>query len=527
MLQHFLYFISFYFCSLKEVVLRKCKGVPFIAVSLGHRINRENDRSKWADILQEEWDSTATDFYKALRLSYAQLDYHLKPCFAYSSIIPQKFQFEKEWLIQHWMAQGFIVLNSNTSKTMEDIGRSYFSYLVNQSFIQRTHVDPTGQQHSYSLSERMHDLASRVSDADCKCYIMGESCNIPEKVQHLAVVFNKLSRQGLFEVISCSKYLHTFVVFGGSEEFVLKIPDDIGERFTRLRTLDLSNFGVTGLPKSIGKLKHLRCLQLQGTKIKFLPESVCDLYHLQTLGLKNCYYLEELPRELKNLRKLRHIDLVMTRDPHHNVISLQCMPKDIGLLTDLQILSRFVVSKKSSIYSHRASIEELANLNNLHGKLIISNLHLVKNVPEAAQARLDSKQFLQELELSWSNDNQKVDKPGEHQNAPTIIELASKKIRKLDLSSSSKNNGQAEKILEHLKAPTSIKKLTLSGYTGMSCPSWLGSAHYMNLVSVSLYDFERRSVLPPLGLLPHLESLHLKGWDQLVSMNCGGFCGGR
>jgi hypothetical protein len=156
----------------------------------------------------------------------------------------------------------------------------------------------------------------------------------------------------------------------------------------------------------------------------------------------------------------------MTRDPHHNVISLQCMPKDIGLLADLQILSRFIVSKKSSIYSHRASIEELANLNNLHGKLIISNLHLVKIVPEAAQARLDSKQFLQELELSWSN-NQKVDKPGEHQNAPTIIELASKKIRKLDLSSSSKNNGQAEKILEHLKAPTSIKKLTLSGYTGM------------------------------------------------------------
>jgi hypothetical protein len=101
----------------------------------------------------------------------------------------------------------------------------------------------------------MHDLASRVSDADCKCYIMGEPCNIPEKVQHLAVVFNMLSRQGLFEVISRSKYLHTFVVFGGSEEFVLKIPDDIGERFTRLRTLDLSNLGVTGLPKSIWKIE--------------------------------------------------------------------------------------------------------------------------------------------------------------------------------------------------------------------------------------------------------------------------------
>jgi hypothetical protein len=70
---------------------------------------------------------------------------------------------------------------------------------------------------------------------------------------------------------------------------------------------------------------------------------------------------------------------------------------------------------------------------------------------------LDSKQFLQELELSWSNDNQKADKPGEHQKALTFIELASRKIsRKLDISSSSKNNGQAKQILEQLKAPTSI-----------------------------------------------------------------------
>jgi hypothetical protein len=60
----------------------------------------------------------------------------------------------------------------------------------------------------------------------------------------------------------------------------------------------------------------------------------------------------------------------------------------------------------------------------------------------------------------------------------------------------------------------------------MSSPGWLGSAHYKNLVSVSLYDFEGCSDLPSLWLLPHLESLHLKGWDQLTSMNCGGFCGG-
>ncbi|CAN6293006.1 unnamed protein product [Urochloa humidicola] len=505
---------------LKEEVLQKCNGIPFIAASLGHNIfwHQENDRSKWADILRKEWDSSTNHFNRARRLSYAQLDSHLKPCFAYSSIIPQKFQFEKEWLIQHWMAQGFI--QPTTSETIEDTGRSYFRSLVSQSFFQRANVDHTGEEHSYSLPEMMRDLASQVSGADCKCYMMGEPYDLPETVRHLAVVFNKFASEDMFEVISCGENLYTFIVLGGSEELELKIPNDIGKRFTRLHTLDLSHFGVTDLPKSIGSLIHLRCLQLQGTKIKCLPESICNLYHLETLGLRNCYDLEELPHDLKNLRKLRHIDLAMTRDPLHNICSLRYMPKGIGLLKNLQTMSRFVIRKRiSSVHTHIGGIDELAGLNSLHGKLLISNLHLVKDVQEAAKAQLYSKQFLQNLELSWSNNNV-------NEENPTFIKGLTSKSKRIfhKLDSSCSNKDQSEKILEHLNAPTGITELTISGYPGMACPHWLGSAEYMNLVTVCLYDFQGCSALPPLGLLPGLENLHLKGWDRLVSMNCSEFC---
>ncbi|KAF8722620.1 hypothetical protein HU200_022455 [Digitaria exilis] len=387
------------------------------------------------------------------------------------------------------MAHGFIQPNRRTSETIEDTGRSYFRSLVRRSFFQRAHVDCIGEEHSYSLSETMHDLASLVSGEDCKCYMMGEPYSLPAEVRHLSGVFNRDASQGIFEVISCGEFLHTFIVLGGSEDLELKIPNDIGERFTRLRTLDLSNFGVTDLPESIGKLKHLRCLQLQGTEIKFLPESMWDLYNLQTLGLGNCYDLKKLPLGLKKLRKLRHIDLSMTPDRLHNVCSLECMPKGVGLPTDLQTMSRFVISERNSgIPTHRASIEELADLKSLHGKLLISNLHLVKHVREAAKAQLSSKQFLQNLELSWSN-----------------------------------NDDKSEKILEYLKAPTEITELTLLGYPGMECSGWLGSAEYTKLVTVCLYDFQGCSVLPPLGMLPVLETLHLKGWDRLISMNCSEF----
>lgn len=501
---------------LKEEVLRKCRGVPFIAASLGYtiRLRQENDRSKWADILREEkWDSSTSHFNRALRLSYVQLDYHLKPCFAYSSIIPHKFQFEKEWLIRHWMAQGFIP-DAGSDDTVEDTGRAYFKSLVSQSFFQIAHVDRTGEEHRYVLSEMMHDLASNVSGADCGCYLMGrQRYSVPVRVRHLTVVFCKDASQDMFQVISCGESLHTLIALGGSKDVDLKIPDDIDKRYTRLRALDLSNFGVTALPRSIGKLKHLRCLQLQGTRIRCLPESICELYNLQTLGLRNCYELEELPHDLKSLRKLRHIDLLMAPDdPRHKVCSLRCMPKDIGLLTNLQTLSRFVVSERSVVHPHRGGIGELADLNDLRGELLISNMHLVKDVQEATQAQLSSKRFLQKLELSWDNQEE-------------ATQPSKKILQKLKLSPSSNEIEEAEAIVDRLKAPTSIKELTISGYTGMACPSWLGSAGYADLVTVSLCDFKRCDTLPCLGLLSHLENLHLKGWDSLVSISCREFCG--
>uniref|UniRef100_A0A0D9XLB2 NB-ARC domain-containing protein n=1 Tax=Leersia perrieri TaxID=77586 RepID=A0A0D9XLB2_9ORYZ len=407
---------------------KECRGVPFIAASLGHKVRQERDRNKWATIVQNEsWKDS--DFDRALRLHYAQLESHLKPCFAYTSVIPPKVPFNEEWLIRHWMAQGFIQPNPD-KETIEEIGRSYFRYLVERSFFQRAGVDPSGEQHGYILPQMMHDLAFHVSGEDCKCYIMGMRVAFnQQKVQHLTIDLNKLTDQNMFDVISEGKCLRTLIVVGGSENFVLRIPDDIEKRFPRLQTLDLSNSGVTELPESIGQLKHLR---------------------------------------------------------------LTCMPKHIGLLTDLQTLSRFVISKEStlSIHTHKGGIRELANLNDLHGELLISGLEHINDVEEAAHAHLDSKEFLQKIGLSWSGSNK-----------------------------------HDEQIMERLKPPTTIEDLTISGYAGMACPRWLSSPDYEKLITLHLYDFKSCTVVPCVGQLPLLEKLSIKGWDGLVSMNCSKFCG--
>lgn len=119
-------------------------------------------------------------------------------------------------------------------------------------------------------------------------------------------------------------------------------------------------------------------------------------------------------------------------------------------MTDLQTLSRFVISKTStlSIHTCKNGIGEWANLNNLNGELLISGLEHVNDMEEAVHAHLASKKFLEKVGLSWSGSNE-----------------------------------QAEQIMEHLKPPTTIKELTISGYVGMY-PRLLGSPDYKKLVTL-------------------------------------------
>jgi leucine-rich repeat protein SHOC2 len=424
-------------------------------------------------------------------MNYAQLDSHLKPCFAYCSIFPQNFQFEEEWLIQLWEAQVVIPRFPNIAEMMA-AGSNYFRSFVQLSFFQRVHLGHIREQDRYSMPQKMQELALHVSAGDC--YILGSDrpCDYPEKVRHLTVQFDKLANgNNMFDEISNYTSLYTLLIVGGSANYQLRIPKDVLENtLKRLRVLDVSNFGLSELPESIGDLIHLRCLQLRGTKIRRLPESVCHLYHLQTLGLRNCYCLEELPTDIKYLGKLRHIDLHLD---NHQPTLLKHMPEGIGSLIGLQTLSRFVISKRRGRHS---SVPELSELINLSGELLISNLDLVKDAQEAQQANLASKKFLRKLELSWCENNNK----------------------QLD----------DDQIIENLKPANTIDELTISGYGGMECPRWLCSENYMHdLVTVRLHGFKSCNVLPSLGLLPQLKNLYLTSWDQLNFINSSSYVYGH
>lgn len=89
-----------------------------------------------------------------LKLSYDNLPAHLKACFAYCSIFPQGYEFEKEKLVLLWMAEG-LLQQQGGNRTMEEVGDRYFNELVSRQFFQLS----SGNKSRYVMHNLLNKLA--------------------------------------------------------------------------------------------------------------------------------------------------------------------------------------------------------------------------------------------------------------------------------------------------------------------------------------------------------------------------------
>ena len=109
----------------KEIV-RKCKGVPLAVGTLASLLYSKVDEKEWKRVRDNEiWNLEQKEgsILPALQLSYNQLPFHLKQCFACCSVFPKDHQFVSFELIYHWMAHG--ILQSHENQELEDVGDFY------------------------------------------------------------------------------------------------------------------------------------------------------------------------------------------------------------------------------------------------------------------------------------------------------------------------------------------------------------------------------------------------------------------
>src|SRR6185503_4574474 len=104
-------------------IVKKLKGLPLAAKAIGSLLCTRYIEDDWKNILQSEiWElpSDKNNILPALRLSYSHLPAILKQCFAFCSVFPKDYVFERGRLVQIWMALGFI--QTQGRRRLEDIG---------------------------------------------------------------------------------------------------------------------------------------------------------------------------------------------------------------------------------------------------------------------------------------------------------------------------------------------------------------------------------------------------------------------
>lgn len=259
-----------------------------------------------------------------------------------------------------------------------------------------------------------------------------------------------------------------------------------------MRVLDLTETGLTQLPGTIGKLKHVRYLGLPST-MRNLCDEVTGLLFLQTFSLggkmQNTCRLQRFPKRMNRLVNMRHLDMDM-----------ECIANisGIGRMRKLQGSIEFKAVRASEKQGHTMS--ELGGMNSLRGTLIIKGLDAVAGKEEAIKARLDNKSAIKVLKLEWRPlDPRRVD------GGPADSDAAA--------------------VLEGLEPHRGLHELRITRYPGATSPTWLGRGMMVNLARLYLRNCRRLQALPAVGGLPCLELLDIKELPCVERID-GDFCSG-
>ncbi|XP_027114009.2 putative disease resistance protein At3g14460 [Coffea arabica] len=154
------------------------------------------------------------------------------------------------------------------------------------------------------------------------------------------------------------------------------------------------------------------------------------------------------------------------------------MPIQMGRLTNLQVLTTFVVGKDCG-----SAIKELGKLPMLGGKLLLYGLENVSGGREASMANMKGKKHLKNLTLEWKGDI---------------------------------NDSQvARDVLESLEPHSSINHLKINGYHGTRFPKWLETPSFCSIESLSLSNCAYCFHLPALGQIQSLKSLEIVGMSNI------------
>ncbi|XP_070674897.1 putative disease resistance protein RGA4 [Malus domestica] len=457
------------FGDISREIVKKCKGLPLVAKTLGSLMRDKRIMKEWKNVLNSkiwDWKEVEEEVFRPLLLSYYDLIPGDRCCLLYCGIFPKDYELERDKLINLWMAQDYLDSGENKDK-----GIIVFENLVARSFFQDFKKDDdSGKIIGCKMHDIVHDFVHFLTKKECLITEANQGANreievLASKVRHLTITYVPDGSNSLPTSCYNCKKLRTLAVFGSS---LSCIDARLVLQLKCLRTLNLIGSSIKELPKEIGQLVHLRHLDLSGNYLlKKLPDSICSLYNLYTLVICFCGSLSKLPRNMSKLINLRHLYVA-------NCIRLEYLPKGIGRLTSLQTLDECSVFFGRNDEAFK--VGDLRTLNNLRGSLKITVRGDLNDVSEVVELPLvDNKQIFN-LQIHWAF-------------APPMTP---------------ESNIQ---ILNALQPQEDLESLGINRFVAPTWPKWLTCLNRLRFLTLG--DCGNWETLPPLGKLPFLERLKL------------------
>ncbi|XP_057841845.1 disease resistance protein RPH8A-like [Cryptomeria japonica] len=250
-------------------------------------------------------------FMEIMKLSYDSLPAHLKSCFAYLSFFPEDEEIKAEYLMNLWIAEGFIP----AGEEQWEMAWHWLDQLAQLCMLQVYEADYSVLTKRCKIHDLLHDLAIHISREDkCGFSVEEVSSHTSNSMGWCRIL---LAKKGLniFNAISESRpvYLCTLSLYHNYR--ITSIPENLFTTMRGLCVLDLSYTEISTLPASLGKMIVLRLLNLTNTQIKRRPR----ITNLRTLDS----YMYACAREeakfksldnLVNMTQLQELSLTVYND---------------------------------------------------------------------------------------------------------------------------------------------------------------------------------------------------------------------
>ncbi|CAO2198518.1 unnamed protein product [Urochloa humidicola] len=380
--------------------------------------------------LRDKFGSSSNKTKAVLEFAYKGLSSNCQKCLLHLSIFPLKTAFgqtgyaarsrtrlaifKRARLVRRWVAEGRVQKRSRLSAM--DEADHCFDVLVAHRFFIPKDTDVTGKVKSCVMNDLIHDLIAEIARAENEPNIklppdlayrlsMRHEFQLPQARVHAT----RSNTTAMFlELLPSSTNLKNLEVL--DLEDCKELGDhhlkNICNHVVKLKYLSLRNTNITKLPKKIGKLQFLETLDIRQTEVRAFPKRSIVLPKLKHLLAGNQpvdYSFDKLQYQETDVRqrkvrafpkrsivfaKLKHLlagdqPTDYTTRVEKTFFTVQ-MPRCIGAMTELQVLSHIAVSTNASELTGICNLIHLRKLGVLlqdpEGRAFMHLYHAIGNL---------------------------------------------------------------------------------------------------------------------------------------------------